>query len=239
MTMQSILLLAAFLLVLLALSYPLGAYFAKVADHQPIRGLAWLHKFENLLYRLAGVETDAAPGWKTYALSLIAFNTLGALFVYAVQRLQFWLPLNPQGQVNVGTDSSFNTAISFVTNTNWQSYTPETTMSYLTQMLALTGQNFFSAATGIAVLFALIRGFTHRIVEDNRQFLGRSDPLDAVYPAAPVDRVRHLPDEPGRDAEFRQIQRRDSARPVTYTQPKNGADGQPLKDEKGNAITET
>ena len=99
-------------------------------------------------------------GWKGYALALIVFNTLGALAVYLVQRIQVWLPLNPQALANVSADSSFNTAVSFVTNTNWQGYVGEATMSYLTQMLALTGQNFFSAATGIAVVFALIRGFS-------------------------------------------------------------------------------
>ena len=98
--------------------------------------------------------------WKTYAVALLVFNAVGALAVYLLQRVQAWLPLNPQGLGNVGPDSAFNTAVSFVSNTNWQGYSGEQAMSYLTQMLALTCQNFFSAATGIAVVFALIRGFS-------------------------------------------------------------------------------
>ena len=98
-------------------------------------------------------------GWLHYALAILLFNALGVLAVYALQRLQLWLPLNPQAMANVTPDSSFNTAVSFVTNTNWQGYGGESTMSYLTQMLALAVQNFFSAATGIVVVIALIRGF--------------------------------------------------------------------------------
>ncbi|HXA46223.1 MAG TPA: potassium-transporting ATPase subunit KdpA [Burkholderiaceae bacterium] len=239
MTTQSILLLVVFLLVLLALSYPLGGYFAKVADHEAIRGLGWLHKLEHMLYKLAGIKTDDEPGWKNYAMSLIAFNAIGALFVYGVQRLQFWLPLNPMAQANVGTDSSFNTAISFVTNTNWQSYTPETTMSYLTQMLALTGQNFFSAATGIAVLFALIRGFTHRSSKTIGNFwvdLTRST-LYILLPLSTIFAIFLM--SQGVLQNFDKYKDVSLLDPVTYTQPKNGPDGQPLKDDKGNPVTET
>jgi potassium-transporting ATPase potassium-binding subunit len=165
MTSEFIILVAVFLLVLLALAYPLGGLIAKVVGDAPIRGFGWLAKIESLIYRVAGVSNDVAArsqGWKSYALALLAFNAIGALFVYGVQRLQAVLPLNPQAMANVNPDSSFNTAVSFVTNTNWQGYGGESTMSYLTQMLALTGQNFFSAATGIAVVFALFRGFTQR-----------------------------------------------------------------------------
>ena len=106
---------------------------------------------ERGLYRLAGVEPDAGMGWRQYAIALLAFNFLGVLAVYALQRLQGVLPLNPPGMAAVSADSAFNTAVSFVTNTNWQGYGGEATMSYLTQMLALAVQNFFSAATGIVV----------------------------------------------------------------------------------------
>jgi len=239
MTTQSIILLVVFLLVLLALSYPLGAYFAKVAEPQAIRGLGWLFKLERALYRLAGIDMENQSGWKTYAVALIAFNTLGAIFVYAIQRIQLWLPLNPQAQANVGTDSSFNTAISFVTNTNWQSYTPETTMSYLTQMLALTGQNFFSAATGIAVLFALIRGFTQRSsktignfwIDMTRSTLYILLPLSIVFATFLMSQ--------GVLQNFDKYNDVTLMDPVTYTQPKNGPDGQTLKDDKGNPVTET
>lgn len=150
-------LLSAFLVALLALAWPLGAWLARIGAGAHAPGGA-----ERALYRLAGIDARAAMDWRGYALALLAFNGLGALFVYAVQRLQQWLPLNPQGLAAVGADSSFNTAVSFVANTNWQGYAGEQTMSYFTQMVALAGQNFFSAATGIAVVFALIRGFAAR-----------------------------------------------------------------------------
>ncbi len=155
-------LLAVFLLVLLLLGYPLGLFMARVADGAAVPGMRWMSRVEALFYRAAGDGSTRAQGWKTYALSLVAFNAVGALAVYVLQRVQGWLPLNPEGMGNVGADSSFNTAVSFVANTNWQGYSGEQTMSILTQMLALAGQNFFSAATGIAVAFALIRGFAAR-----------------------------------------------------------------------------
>jgi K+-transporting ATPase ATPase A chain len=156
-------LLGAFLVILLALAWPLGAWLARVGDatRSPI-GTGGGVRVERVLYRLAGIDAGAGMGWRGYALALLAFNALGTLFVYTVQRLRAWLPLNPQGLPNVGADSSFNTAVSFVANTNWQGYAGEQTMSHLTQMVALTGQNFFSAATGIAVVFALVRGFAAR-----------------------------------------------------------------------------
>lgn len=162
MTTEFIVLLAAFLLVLLLLAWPLGRFIARVAADGKVPGLGWAAGIEGALYRLAGPAASSAQDWKAYALALIAFNTFGAVFVYALQRLQAWLPLNPEGMANVSPDSSFNTAISFVANTNWQGYSGEQTMSILTQMVGLAGQNFFSAATGIAVVFALIRGFAAR-----------------------------------------------------------------------------
>ena len=155
-------LLAVFLLVLLLLGYPLGLFMARVAGGTAVPGMRWMSRIEALCYRVAGDGSTSAQGWKAYALSLIAFNALGALAVYALQRVQAWLPLNPEGMANVSADSSFNTAVSFVANTNWQGYSGEQTMSILTQMVGLAGQNFFSAATGIAVAFALIRGFAAR-----------------------------------------------------------------------------
>ena len=161
MSTQSLLLLASFLAVLLALAWPLGRLLAVVSEgERAVPGLAWLHRGERALYRAAGVTGPMA--WRAYAGALIAFNLLGAVFVYAVQRLQAWLPLNPQGFGAVGADSAFNTAVSFVANTNWQGYGGVQTMCILTQMVALAGQNFFSAATGVAVVFALIRGFAAR-----------------------------------------------------------------------------
>lgn len=162
MTTQAIVLLVVFLTSLLVLAYPLGTYLAKVGAPGKIKRLGAVAFLESLFYRLAGPKATADMNWKTYAISLLIFNTFGALFVYAIQRWQAWLPLNPQAFGNVSPDSAFNTAVSFVANTNWQGYAGETTMSYLTQMLALTCQNFFSAATGIAVVYVLIRGFSSR-----------------------------------------------------------------------------
>jgi K+-transporting ATPase ATPase A chain len=162
MDMHSLALPALFFVLLLAMSWPLGILLARVADGGRVRGFGWLHRVEAALYRAAGVDAGAGMDWKAYALALLAFNALGTLVVYVLQRTQAWLPFNPQGLANVSPDSAFNTAVSFVSNTNWQGYSGEQTMSYLTQMLALTCQNFFSAATGIAVAFALIRGFASK-----------------------------------------------------------------------------
>ncbi|MEW6024036.1 MAG: potassium-transporting ATPase subunit KdpA [Pseudomonadota bacterium] len=162
MTTQSMLLLAAFLLVLLALAWPLGLFMAHVAGRDTVPGLRLLAPVERLLYRAAGPAAAQDQHWRGYALALLLFNGVGALFTYAIQRLQGLLPLNPQALPGVSPDSAFNTAVSFVANTNWQGYAGEQTMSYLSQMLVLAGQNFFSAATGIAVAFALMRGFSAR-----------------------------------------------------------------------------
>lgn len=152
-------LLALYLCVLLAAAWPLGIWLARLNSGE-LPG--WMHRVEAPLYRLAGTSPDQPMHWKEYTLALLAFSVLGVLAVYMLQRLQVWLPLNPQGLAATSADSAFNTAISFVSNTNWQGYAGESTMAYLTQMLALAVQNFLSAATGIAVVFALIRGFAAR-----------------------------------------------------------------------------
>lgn len=152
-------LLALFLGLTLLVAWPLGRWMAVLLEG---RLPAWMRRIEAPLFRLAGVDADASMPWTRYALALLAFNGIGALFVYGVQRLQPLLPLNPAGMGAVSPDSAFNTALSFVTNTNWQGYGGESTMGYFTQMVALAGQNFLSAATGIAVAFALIRGFAQR-----------------------------------------------------------------------------
>ena len=153
MTTQSLLLLIAFLAVLLALAWPLGILLARVGDGGALPGFAWAGKIERLLYRAAGTSAEQEQSWQAYATALLVFNGLGALVVYGLQRVQAWLPLNPQALPNISPDSAFNTAVSFVSNTNWQGYSGEQAMSYLSQMLALTGQNFFSAATGMAVAY--------------------------------------------------------------------------------------
>jgi K+-transporting ATPase ATPase A chain len=158
MNAHSILTIVVFLAALTLLAVPLGGYMARV--FQGDTGV--LGPVEGVLYRLAGVRQDEDMTWKRYAFALLAFNLLGALAVYLIQRLQPFLPLNPDGLGTVAPELSFNTAASFTSNTNWQAYGGETTLSYFTQMAALTVQNFVSAATGIAVLVALVRGFTRR-----------------------------------------------------------------------------
>jgi hypothetical protein len=151
------LLLGLFMTVLLLLVRPLGIYISRVMMME--RRQTLVSGFEDAVFRVCGVQRDEDMGWLKYALAVLLFNALGLLAVYALQRLQLWLPLNPQEMANVSADSSFNTAVSFVTNTNWQGYGGESTMGYLVQMLGLTVQNFLSAATGIVVVTALIRGF--------------------------------------------------------------------------------
>jgi potassium-transporting ATPase potassium-binding subunit len=151
-----------YLAVLLALVKPLGWYMAHVYEGKPILLDRFLGPAERLIYRLGGVRQDEEMNWKTYAVAMLLFNLAGLLVLYFLQRLQGVLPLNPQGRSAVSPDSAFNTAVSFATNTNWQGYSGETTMSYLTQMLGLTVQNFLSAATGMATLVALIRGLARR-----------------------------------------------------------------------------
>ncbi len=148
--------------VLLALAQPLGAYLARVYEGRPCGLDRVLGPVERGIYRLCGVRADEDMGWRTYARALLVFNAAGFVVVYGLQRLQGLLPSNPEGLPAVSPDSAFDTAISFVTNTNWQGYGGESTMSYLTQALALTVQNFVSAATGMAVLVALVRGFVRR-----------------------------------------------------------------------------
>jgi len=153
---------AIYMAVLILLAKPLGLYMAWVYEGTPM----WIDKIlgpiERSIYKLSGVRENTEMGWKTYAVAVMLFNAVGMLVVYVLQRAQMRLPLNPMAMTPVTPDSSFNTAVSFATNTNWQGYGGETTMSYLTQMLALTVQNFVSAATGMAVLVAMIRGFARK-----------------------------------------------------------------------------
>ncbi|CAN5405512.1 potassium-transporting ATPase subunit KdpA [soil metagenome] len=238
MTSQAWIQLIAFLVILALLAWPTGRWLAAVAEGRVPRWLAPVQRLERALYRLAGIDGDTSMGWKQYALALLAFNLLGVVVVYALQRLQGLLPLNPAGMAAVSADSSFNTAFSFVTNTNWQGYGGEATMSYLTQMLALTVQNFFSAATGIVVVIALVRGFVARSsgVIGNfwadlvRITLYVLTPLSFVFAMFLVSQGV--------------IQNFDAYHDVTtlevnaYQNPVVEADGTPRKDDKGVAVTE-
>jgi len=151
-----------FLGVVLLTVKPFGIYMARIYEGSPIGINVWFAPVERGIYRLCGVDPQEGMSWKTYAVAMIMFNILGVLVVYAFQRLQASLPLNPMAMPAVSPDSSFNTAVSFASNTNWQGYGGESTMSYLTQMTALVVQNFVSAATGMAILVAIIRGFIQK-----------------------------------------------------------------------------
>ncbi|MEN6402807.1 MAG: potassium-transporting ATPase subunit KdpA, partial [Armatimonadia bacterium] len=153
---------AIYLVLLLALGKVLGEYMARVYEGRRTVLDRVFGLVERLLYRMAGPGASGEMNWRGYAVAVLVFNLAGLLVVYALQRLQGHLPWNPAHLGAVPADLAFNTAASFATNTNWQSYSGETTLSYLTQMLGLTVQNFLSAATGMAVLIALIRGFIRR-----------------------------------------------------------------------------
>jgi K+-transporting ATPase ATPase A chain len=237
MTANGIFQLALYVVVLIALAKPLGAYMARVYQHQPFalgRALGWL---ERLIYRWSGVRPTEEMGWKTYAATMLLFNLFGLLAVYLLQRLQGVLPLNPQGMGAVSTDSSFNTAVSFATNTNWQGYGGESTMSYLTQMLALTVQNFLSAATGMAVLVALIRGFARRSaatignfwVDMTRGTLYILLPLSFVLALVLVSQ--------GMTQTFGPYAKATVVQATRYDEPVTNKDGKPVLDDKGQPKT--
>jgi K+-transporting ATPase ATPase A chain len=149
---------AVYCLVLLATVRPVGTYIARVLEGERTWLDPVLRPFERLLYKLSGVHAEREMNWREYAFAMLGFSTIGLLVTYAIERLQAFLPFNPQHLANVGPDLAWNTAASFTTNTNWQFYTPESTMSYLTEMAGLAIHNFFSAAVGIVVAVALIRG---------------------------------------------------------------------------------
>jgi len=159
MTLFDWLQIGLYLVILLSLVKPLGAYMSRVFQGERVFTTRAIGPVERFIYRITRVRSDEEMDWKTYAFTLLLFNAAGLLLVYALQRLQGVLPLNPQDLSAVSPDLAFNTAVSFATNTNWQSYGGENSLSYLTQMVGLTVQNFVSAATGIAILVALVRGF--------------------------------------------------------------------------------
>ena len=151
-----------FLATIILLVKPLGTYMAYIYEGKPCGINEWFSPIERWIYRVCGVRQDTGMDWKTYAVALMLFNIIGIVAVYFIQRFQAHLPINPVGLPAVPADLSFNTAVSFATNTNWQSYGGESTLSYFTQMLALTVQNFLSAATGMSILIAFIRGFIQK-----------------------------------------------------------------------------
>jgi K+-transporting ATPase ATPase A chain len=164
MTPNGIFQILLFIAVIIALAKPTGAFMAKIFAGER----TWLHPIlrpvETAVYKICGIDETAEQIWTRYAGSALVFSVVSLLFTYLILRVQQWLPLNPQGLGNVAADLGWNTAVSFTTNTNWQSYTPETTMSYLSQMIALATHNFFSAALGIAIAIAVVRGFARHSV---------------------------------------------------------------------------
>ncbi len=237
MTPHAWLILGLYLTILLFIIKPLGIYIANVISGRSL-ALRLGSPIESMIYRLCGIRKNEEMGWLHYALALLLFNAVGVLTVYVLQRLQLWLPLNPQQMPNVSPDSAFNTAVSFVTNTNWQGYGGETTMSYLTQMLALTVQNFLSAATGIVVVIALVRGFARHTAQSignawvdlTRITLYLLLPLSLVFAVFLLSQ--------GVIQNFNAYQDVMTLELTHYDNPKLDIAGQPLKDDKGNLLTE-
>ncbi|KVH29687.1 potassium-transporting ATPase subunit KdpA [Burkholderia cepacia] len=225
-----------FVVVLLAAAVPVARYLSAVMDGSS-RVVRVFGPLERALYRVAGVDPGSEMNWKQYAIATIAFNALGALFLYGLLRLQGFLPGNPQQFGAMTVDGAFNTAVSFVTNTNWQDYTPEQTVSYLTQMLGLTVQNFLSAATGIVVVIALIRGFARHTAQTIGNFwvdLARV----TMYVLVPMSMiVAALLMSQGVIQNMKAYQDVPVLQASTYAAPKLDAQGNPVKDDKGNAVT--
>ncbi len=238
MPSASLALIAVYLVVALLCVKPVGLYITYVMEGKRIWPLRAGARAESLIYRLCGVDSTAEMGWKKYAIALVLFNGLGALAVYALQRLQFWLPLNPQKFANVSPDSSFNTAVSFITNTNWQGYSGESTMSYLTQMAGLAVQNFLSAATGIVVAIALIRGLARHSAKTIGNFwvdMTRS----TLYVLLPLSIVLALLlVSQGVVQNFSAYKDVTTVETLAYQQPKVDATGNPVKDASGNPVVE-
>ena len=243
-TMFGVMLTALLGIVVLCVK-PLGSYIADVMqvdrDRQgpPNLALRAGSRVENLLYRLCGIHSGEEMSWTRYAIALLLFNVLGAVVVYGLQRLQLFLPLNPQKFAAVSPDSSFNTAVSFITNTNWQGYSGESTMGYLVQMAGLAVQNFLSAATGIAVAIALIRGFARHTVKTIGNFwvdVTRAT-LYVLLPLAVVLALVLV--SQGVIENFAGYQDATTVEKVTYQNPKTDVAGNPIKDAAGNAVTET
>ena len=236
MTGQGLLQLALYVVVLVLLVKPLGAYMAAVFHGERTFMSPLLGPVERLVYRISGVDPARESDWKHYALGVLLVNLLGLIAVYALQRLQGVLPLNPQELAAVSPDSSFNTAVSFATNTNWQGYVGEATMSYLTQMVGLAVQNFLSAAAGIAVLIALIRGFTRRETGNIGNFwvdFTRSN----LYVLLPLSFILAVVlAAQGVVQSFAPYQQATLVEPVVIQVPATNADGTPQLDASGAAV---
>jgi potassium-transporting ATPase potassium-binding subunit len=237
MTINATLQIALYLAITISLVKPLGAYMAAVFAEVPNRVHRVGGPLERAIYRLSGIDANDDMSWRRYALAMLVFNIVGLIAVYGLQRAQQWLPLNPQGFGAIGADSAMNTAISFASNTNWQGYGGESTMSYLTQMLALAVQNFLSCATGIAVLVALIRGFVRRNASGVGNFwvdMTRS----TIYVLLPLSLVGALVlVSQGVPQNFKPYESVPLLQPTTANEVVKDADGNTIKDASGNDVT--
>ena len=232
MTSQMIVLLVAFVATVLLLAIPMGRWMAAVAEGR----LSRLQRIDTAVLRACGASPEREHSWREYAVALLVFNVMGIAAVYALQRFQGSLPLNPQALGGVSPDSAFNTAISFVTNTDWQGYSGESTMSYLTQMLGLAVQNFLSAATGMAVAFALIRGFARHSASTLGNFWVDVTRI-TLYVLLPITVVFALVlASQGVVQNFKPYTEAALTQPVAYTEASsndsNGADGKPVQTAK-------
>lgn len=238
MNMLGVMQIVLFLIVLTALVKPLGSFMAKVFQGERTFLTPVLGPVERGIYRLCGIDAGSESSWKRYALSVLLFSLIGFLVVYVIQLAQGVLPLNPQGFAGVEAKSAFNTAVSFASNTNWQGYGGESTMSYFTQMIALNVQNFLSAASGMAVLVALIRGFARRqasqignfYVDMTRSTLYVLLPLSLLLALALVSQ--------GVVQNFSAYKTVQLVEPVTIQTPVKDASGTAVVDAAGNAVTE-
>ena len=239
MTAAGASLIVCFLLLVLACVKPVGLYMAHVFDGRPIWALRAAAPLERWVYRLCGVDPAQEMGWRAYAAGLLLFNALGALLLYVLQRAQPWLPLNPQQFPALPSGSAFNTAVSFITNTNWQGYAGESAMSYFTQMAGLAVQNFLSAASGMVVAIALVRGLArhgaHGIgnvwVDLTRATLYVLLPLSLVLAVVLVSQ--------GVIQNFSRYRDVTTVEALTYQQPATDAAGNALQDAAGNPRQQT
>ncbi|MEI6001636.1 potassium-transporting ATPase subunit KdpA [Paraburkholderia bengalensis] len=235
MNLNNVLQPAVFIVVLLAAAVPVSRYLTRVMDGSS-RIVRLGGPIERLLYRLAGVDPSHEMGWKHYAVATIAFNLLGVAFLYVLLRVQVWLPANPQQFSAMTVDGAFTTAISFVTNTNWQDYSGEQTLSYLTQMLGLTVQNFLSAATGIVVVIALVRGFARHTAQTIGNFWVDITRV-TLYVLLPMSMiVAAIFMSQGVIQNFKSYEDVPTLQTTTYSAPKTDAQGNAVKDAKGNPV---
>jgi K+-transporting ATPase ATPase A chain len=238
MTENGILQIVLYLLTLLIAVKPLGWYMAQVYENKPCGLNRLFQPLEQLIYRLSNIEPTQEMGWKKYLSTMLFFNLFSLLAIYAIQRLQGYFPFNPQHFPAVPADLSFNIATSFITNSDWQAYSGENTLSYMTQMMALTTQNFLSAATGMSLLMAFIRG----LAQHEKNSLGNfwADTIrGTLYILLPLSFVLALAlSAAGVIQNFKPYQKISLLQPISYQQTKANLLGQPLKDAEGSPVIE-